>query len=575
MIRHPLVYRPLAFLLLLSALDLNALAADTKKSSDSASSQAASGSSNRLPKNPDERFLAGRACLNRGDAPCAQVALAGINPASPYAKILDAQLATLRGDFDTALRLLIPLQTDPGLLPQAYASVHATLAQAYASQDNLLRTLEQYTLAEPFLEGPEAIKENQSQLWKLIADKPRELLVEIRGESPNPVIQGWIDLALAYSHTDQRDRYLEQWRATYPDHPASEELLHTISATTAPTANTTQVTGKIALLLPLDAPDYAAAAQAILAGFKTAHTVVGYQVDIQIYPTNGTPDSLIPVYQQAVQDGAQFVVGPLIRGEVEALAASDLVTVPTLALNQPENNEKLPAHLLTYGMAVETEAQQVAQEARHAGLQTVTVLTANTLLAKRMSKAFTEEWKAQDGGTLREIDLPTDDNLASLRSDLSTQPPDAIFLGMDARDAYRVRPYLDTAIPTFGISHIYDGETPNAQNAVSQDPGVSNQVLSAIHFVDMPWLIRPDSSEYTAYRHNADEFGKGWPQRWFALGADAYRLLAFLSVPPPQDKILLHGLSGNISLGKDGRFTRELLMGQFRAGGVALENRAP
>jgi hypothetical protein len=392
-------------------------------------------------------------------------------------------------------------------------------------------------------------------------------------------VQGWIDLALAHSYVDQRDHYLEQWRTTYPDHPAGEALLHTIATSSAPLTNTPQVSGKVALLLPLDAPDYAAAAQAILAGFKTAHAVVGYQVNILLYTTNGTPEGAIANYQNALRDGAQFVVGPLVRSEVEALANSNLVTIPTLALNQPESDMKLPTPMLACSMAVETEARQIAQAARHAGLQTATVIAANTVLAKRTGKAFTEEWRAQDGGTLHQLDLPSDDKLAGLKSDVASQPSDAIFLAMDATDAQRVRPYLDATIPTFGVSHIYAGDTATTPPAAPQNAGVTesaqSQPLAAIHFVDMPWLLDPGNSDYAAYRLNASEFGKGWPQRWFALGADAYRLLAFIAASTPRNKILLHGLSGNISLGDDGRVTRELVMGQFRADGVALENIAP
>ncbi|TSA48628.1 MAG: penicillin-binding protein activator [Nitrosomonadales bacterium] len=559
-----MIQRLSAFLLLLTVLAPGALAADARKLPATTPAQPAS----QPAKSPDERFLDSRACLQRGDTPCAQVALAGINPASPYAKILDAQLAAVRGDLDTALRLLIPLQAETGLLPQAYASLHATLAQAYAGQENLLRTVEQRTLAEPFLDGPEEIRENQAQLWNLLARQPRELLVEMRGESPNPVVQGWVDLALAYSAAGQGNHDLDRWRAAYPDHPANEELLRMIAAAAAaaaPAINAVKVNGKVALLLPLDAPDYAAAAQAVLAGFKTAHSVVGYPVNIQIYPTDGTAEGTVLAYQHALLDGAQFVVGPLVRIEVETLAAGGLVTAPTLALNQPESGAKLPEHLLAYGLAVEIEARQAAQAARHAGLQTATVLCADTPLARRMAQAFILEWRAQDGGTPRQLDLPADDKLDELKANMAAQPTDVIFLAADASDARRVRPHLDPSIPTFGISHIYDGDAASAQN----------QTLNAVHFVDMPWLLDSDNSEFALYRPNAAEFGKGWPQRWFALGADAYRLLPFLSGKTTPGKPLLHGLSGNISLGEDGRFTRDLITGQFRADGVAVENLAP
>jgi len=553
-----LIQRLSTFLLLLSMLVSGAQAANAGKPVSTAPS------SGQMPKSPDQRYLVGRSCLRNDDTPCAQVALAGINPASPYAKLLDAQLAAARGDLDMALRQLIPLQAETGLLPQAVASLHATLALAYAGQDNVLRAVEQRTQAEPFLDSPEEIKQNQTQLWTLLSSQTRDALVEIRGQSPDPVVQGWLDLAIAYSSIDQRSHMLEQWRMAYPDHPISEELL--LSITTNQPINTNSVNiGQVALLLPLDAPEYAAAAQAVLAGFKTAHAVLGFQANIQIYPTNGTAESIVSVYQHALLDGAQFVVGPLVRGEVAALATSGQITLPTLALNQPEGNTVLPEHLLAHGMAVESEARQVAQVTRHAGLQSITVLSSNTALATRMAKAFGDEWRILDGGSLREVKLPDDAHLEEFKAQMNAQATDGIFLATDIIDARRIRTALDPATPTYATSHIYDGDASGEQN----------QALNAIHFIDMPWLLDPGNGEYAPYRRNADEFGKGWPQRWFALGADAYKLLPFVSGKAERGKQLLQGLSGKISLGEDGRFTREMETGQFRTEGVVPENQVP
>ena len=90
----------------------------------------------------EDRYLEGASCLKQADSACAQVMLAGIPPASPYAKILDAQIASTEKNDDKVLRLLIPLQGNTSLLPQAVASLHATLAQAYENRGNVLRAIE-------------------------------------------------------------------------------------------------------------------------------------------------------------------------------------------------------------------------------------------------------------------------------------------------------------------------------------------------------------------------------------------------------------------------------------------------
>lgn len=515
-------------------------------------------------KSPEQLFHDGEACLQRNDASCAQVALGAIDATSPYARILEAQIATANGATSTALRLLIPLQAEPDLQPRVYASLHLTLAQAYEGREDSLRAVEQYALAGSFMDNPEEVAASQAKLWKLLSGQSRETLVEMRGESPDSVVQGWIDLALAGFHDDQPGRAVEQWRKAYPDHPVGDALLRGIVALPASQVSTMTASGKVAVLLPIDALDYAAAAQAVLAGFKTAHEVGGYQVEIELYPTDGTADTARLVYRKAVLEGAQSVVGLLVRDEVEAIVTGDLVTVPTLSLNQSGTDAKLPEKLLAFGLPVENEARQVAQVARDAGMQTVIILAPDTPLAQRMAKAFEQEWRAQDGELPRQFCLPANDQLPGLKMDMDAQPADMIFLAADVAEVRRIQPFLDPSIPTYGISHIYDG------NAT----GIQNQPLTAMHFVDMPWLLNPENSEFAPYRANAAEFGKGWPQRWFALGVDAYHLLPVLGNRTALGKFLLHGLSGDITLDRNGRLTRELKLGQFRSDGVALESRA-
>ena len=54
---------------------------------------------------------------------------------------------------------------------------------------------------------------------------------------------------------------------------------------------------------------------------------------IRVYPVNEDTLNVLTIYEQALESGAQLVVGPLTRNGVAALAASSLVSVPTLALN--------------------------------------------------------------------------------------------------------------------------------------------------------------------------------------------------------------------------------------------------
>ena len=568
-----MVQRIFAFLLLLVAFSPVALAADTTladaKTADTKkaapSTKIIVRSPNAKPqKTPEQLYLDGAACLNFADTACAQVALASLKPASAYAKLLQGQIALASADFDTALRLLIPLQAETSLLPQALVSLHASLARAYEHQENALRALEQYVKVGELSDSAS----NQANIWRLVSTQPKEVLLEMRGEGSDTTVQGWVDLALAASYTERRERNIEQWRNAYPQHPASAALLTSIAGAASAKAKTkSAVNGSIALLLPLDSPVYGNAAQAVQAGFMAAMTADNVNnpnaPQVQAYPT-GTPEQTRAAYIKAVAEGATWVVGPLTRDEVSGLLIGD-ISIPTLALNQPENEIQAQQNLTIFGLSAENEARQIAQMVRDRGLQTAQVIVADTPLGKRVAKAFIEEWKALQGSVTIELTVtkftnPEPAKLAELKATSLANAADMIFLAANASQAKIMRPYLDAATPTYGISLLYDGEAK----------GLQNLDLVAVHFVDMPWMLEPDSSEFASYRVAAAQFKSADLQRLFAMGLDAYRLLPHLQ-GQATGKTVLQGATGEIIFG-EASLTRELPFAQFRRDGVALEN---
>lgn len=533
-----MIQRLLAFVLLCSLPALGLAAAETPPVTP------------KPQKSAEERYLDGLACLEQADTACAQAALGGLPPASPYAKILDAQIAWTQQDEDRVLRLLIPLQNNTALLPQATASLHATLAQAYEKQGNILRALEQFSLS-----GGENVQHIIQRIWRLIKDQPREALLELRGESQDSVTQGWIDLALA-TQAKAPANTISQWRTAYPDHPAPEAFLQQLAQTPpTPDAARPLLQGVVALLLPLNEPAYRTAAEAVRAGLMAARGNTG--AEIRVYATAGSKDEIVALYQQAVTEGAQYVIGPMAREEVTALAAAGQKLLPTLALNSPEQ-DTLPENLMTFGLPVEAEAIQAARVARAHGIQSAVTVTADTPLTKRMEQAFLKEWQAQEGTVTAQKSFGTDTNLAELKADIAVRPADMLFLAANAEQARQVRPYLDPAIPTFATSHVYDGIAENPDNAA----------LSAIHFVDMPWMINPGHTDFAPYREAAAKLAAGEAQRWFAIGVDAWNILASRAA---EKSLLIPGLSGTLHM-EGSAIVRELPMAQFRGNGLALES---
>src|SRR5690606_9914060 len=115
-----------------------------------------------------------------------------------------------------------------------------------------------------------------------------------------------------------------------PTHPANslitQEVLPALGAEL-------EYPGQIALLLPLSGRQQAAGI-AVRDGFLAAllQQAANRRPVLKIYDTAEL--GAHTAYRRAIADGAQFVVGPLTKEDVAAIAESDATSVLTLALNQ-------------------------------------------------------------------------------------------------------------------------------------------------------------------------------------------------------------------------------------------------
>ena len=525
-----------------------------------------------VQKTPESVFLDGQACIKKRDIPCAQLAQNRIPAQSAYAKLLSGNIAAAQGDFDQTFRLLLPLQSSQNLSKPALASLHASLAAAYEDQTDTLRALEQYAQAGDFLSDPTDIEKNEQSIWQLLSKSNRSELIEIRGESYDTTIQGWIDLALAGQSLAGDPAAINSWRKAYPDHVARNfanrqfgiEQPVTAAAdpiqspiTNKPSA-ASPLQGTIAILLPFGVEAFYPASDAIERGFVAAQAAHNDTNEIKIYATNGSKDEIGALYSQAVQEGATYILGPLTRDEATAVANGN-TPVLTLALNQPESNAT-GEKFFSFGLSIETEVSQIVRVARNSGMQTATIVSSGGPVAARTVKAFSDAWLA-DGGEIRLQTGPGESKtLSDTRAEVQGNPADMLFIAANPEEARILRPYLDTGTPTFGISHIYSGLGFDS----------ADSALNAIRFVDLPWILDTDNTNFEAYRNAAAELPPGEMQRWFALGADAYMLLRQLSKSPLQSTTL-NGLTGKLRISPKGEISRELAVGRFNPSGVMLE----
>lgn len=312
---------------------------------------------------------------------------------------------------------------------------------------------------------------------------------------------------------------------------------------------------RIALLLPLKGV-YSESGQAIRDGFLAAY----YQSlpqdpsapTIRIVDTSG--GDIVSLYQQAVAQGANVIVGPLSKEEGTQLVQAGKLTVPTLVLNTLPVTQVIP-NLYQLSLSPEDEAKQAAAKAWQEGQKNAVIIAPANAWGQRVSQVFLTDWQSLGGKAVGEMfyDSPiqlssqisqllhldqSEDRAKTLRRLLMQtkmrtipyrrQDIDMVFLVAKPEWARQLRPllsfYYAGTIPIYATSHIYSG-TPNPQ--LDQD-------LNGIRFCAIPLEIAPQTLP-ADIQATLQSIQKIWPQsllrqpEFFALGIDSYRLARQIS----------------------------------------------
>lgn len=300
-------------------------------------------------------------------------------------------------------------------------------------------------------------------------------------------------------------------------------------------------TARIALLLPLQSNALGQAAEAVRAGFLAGHERDRAGIEVNVIPSGDSPESTLDAYARAVERN-DIVVGPLARSAVAAVAASNAVTKPTLALNQPQIDRPLPRQMLVVGLSLEDEARQAADWAasEHPAGRAL-VLGGPAPWQQRVASAFTARW-SRLGHSNAVVELPVLDGyvdanaLSELRSRLDIDRPQLVFAALDAGQLRQVRSALGTSLPTYAVSAANPGRAP----------GMSVPELDGIRLLDVPWTVQPDHPQVMVYPRPVDADSLDM-QRLYALGIDAFRVARELAQRPGAD-FELDGVTGRLSV---------------------------
>jgi len=306
------------------------------------------------------------------------------------------------------------------------------------------------------------------------------------------------------------------------------------------------------LVLPLDSPDYARVAAAVRDGFLAAAEAASAAGRCRVI---GHGDGgVLGAFEAARSLGAAVVVGPLVRDDLRALAASGRTLPDTLALNQLDDAVPLPPQVRTLALSVESDAHTLVQRMRGNGATSVAVIGNDSQISRRFVAAFNGEWLLAGGGPPEVIRYdPRPDGLTALRGSLAKSTASAAVLALDGQDAAIARNFV-LRIPVYGLSLVNQPHPPS----VLAD-------LEGLQFVDVPWLVTP--SDPALARLPRRDMGSLLLDRLYALGLDAFSVAKALASGVP-GRLEIDGATGRLTIDAGQQIMREGVLAVFQGGQV-------
>ena len=390
--------------------------------------------------------------------------------------------------------------------------------------------------------------------------------------APESDWHGWLSLNLAYR---QGKPAVLSWLQNNRNHPANDlELPAGISSWLADTAPS-----RIAVLLPLSGRLKSASEEAlngVIQGIYWRYRSAAQRPDVVTIDTELTSNGA-EAYQLAVESGADFVIGPLLKSRVSDIASLPRLPVPVLALNRIEATSPYQQRqpLLSISLSPEDEAVQIAELAWGKGLRTPLIIADQGAWGTRMTDAVSQTWRQLGGAAPQATTLNPDNednktvaehtgtgtSIARIQAmerafdaPVDAQPRkrediDSIFILVEsAEKARELRPLL---------KFNYAGNLPVfAPSSVFQDQSnTKNRDLDGVNFVLSPGMREPGNPSSSL----------------FLLGLDAAKFVGHFNQALSTSATVMHGDTGSLSHDLRGNVMRRLSPVVFARGRVQAQ----
>ncbi len=507
--------------------------------------------------NYDWQILLARAYSNEGNTGAASEVLSQMRESAitplqgNIADIIEAQIKSKSGNYKAAANLLnsVNVMSLPKDVANYYYSLSARVNEANGKY--LDAGLNYLNLADSISNNDKSeIYERASSALSKAA--PKDLMNAFRQSKANgdDLTCGFIEYALISKNQSakSKERLLKSFEEKYPDHPVLSK-----KATQHETASNEKAFGNnigngdtIAVFLPLTGPYAKIIGNPVKIGILSSYRDRGISVNLKFYDTAA---SSIPVlYNQALNDKAKVIIGPIIKEQVNELLAQR-PAVPVIALNQG-NSQPNVSNVYYLTLAPENDMFNASLEMQRDRIQSPVIIAPRNERGDRMANSLNSYWSAANN---KGISLCYYEDMNTIENTVkgclnSYRAYDGVYIYGTPLETSKIkdsaRAYIGDSATYYAGAKSNDGLT---QSAIATS-------LNGIKLGDQPWMLKDSGAKQRIQeilpKANGDTL------RSFAIGYDSLNLALHLHDLTANHQQSIRGLSGDISISENGKLKR-------------------
>ncbi|MDL5168259.1 penicillin-binding protein activator [Proteus faecis] len=303
-----------------------------------------------------------------------------------------------------------------------------------------------------------------------------------------------------------------------------------------------------------------------------------------VYDTNSQPIDIL--LKKAQQDGANLIVGPLLKPEV--MKTIELQSgLPVLALNELD---ALPSATTVcfFSLSPEDETRNAAQHLRQQQKSNPLIIVPDNKFGQRMAQTFADEWQRSGGGTVLQQTFSSVESLkasinrgvgirmtgtpvlptANAPLPLETQSIpsaggaiDSVYIIATSDELTLIKPMIDMAISTQKRPPIYVSSRSN-QGGTGPD---FRMEMDGIQFSDIPLMT---GANLPLMQKASSKFANDYSlMRLYAMGIDAWSLANNYN-DLTKGTLRFNGISGSLHVENNCTVYRQLPWMQFKQGKI-------